>query len=60
MSQRQKVGFHTAMLTEGEKEALKQMRSGSKKTDEGNLTREDIFGRAIWHFRTVLFPRGHT
>lgn len=60
MSSREKVGFQTAMLAEGEKKALKQVGSSSKKTEEGNFSKEAMFGKAIWHFRAVLFPRGCT
>lgn len=59
MSSKEKLGFQTAMLTEGGKETLKQMGFSSKKTDEGNLTKEALSGRTIWHFRAVLFPTGH-
>lgn len=59
MSSREKVGIQAAMLTtEVGKEALKQTGSSSKKTDEGNFSKEAMFGKAIWHFRAVLFPRG--
>ena len=59
MSSREKLGFQTAMLAEGEKEVSKQMGFNSKKTNDGNLTKEALPGRTIWHFRAVLFRSDH-
>lgn len=59
MSSREKLGFQTAILAEGDKEISKQMGFNSKKTDEGNLTKEAFPGRTIWHFRAVLFLSDH-
>lgn len=51
MTQREKVGFQVSMFIEGGKEALKQMGSSSKKTDEDSFLWK---GGYVWQNNMVL------